>query len=293
MTLAVLTVSTPSSVVHATPQKEGDDAVVFALGGALRGYVHVIGTHHPSDWDQFTALRASLGSVDVMQTIAPADSLPRRRGSTTGYTGSLLHSWTAGAVADARSVQSTVESVAGRAPTPQMRETLALVLRACVDEVAHRPGLSRLLVAARRRETPSLLRFLTWSLRHGEAEAARYEHDVRTHRREARAAVRAWWGAARWFTVAPHPVLALLLSDYRGSLAHRADYLPAYAKIAEDMGREERARLDRVRSEVDSLRAAQRRGPRHRPASAAQPAVATTPVVSASLPVAHGRVRSA
>ncbi|MFC7512621.1 hypothetical protein ACFQV4_29820 [Streptomyces thermocarboxydus] len=55
-----------------------DDAVVFELGGAMRGSVHVTGTHHPHRWDQFTAVRACLGPVNAYQTAAP----------TTPYRGS-------------------------------------------------------------------------------------------------------------------------------------------------------------------------------------------------------------
>ncbi|MEU9671876.1 hypothetical protein AB0E25_41590, partial [Streptomyces bobili] len=48
-----------------------DDAVVFELGGAMRGSVHVTGTHHPRPWDQFTAVRACLGPVNAFRATAP------------------------------------------------------------------------------------------------------------------------------------------------------------------------------------------------------------------------------
>ncbi|MGW1966390.1 hypothetical protein ACWCPD_39755 [Streptomyces sp. NPDC001935] len=244
----ILTIETPSGTVCATAQAQGDDAYLFALGGALRGCLYVTGAHHPSDWDQFTALRVSLGSVDVLGAIAPADSLPRYRGSSTGYRGSLLHSWTGGAGSAPQSVLSPLESVSGRAPSPKIRQTLALVLRACAEHVAHRPDLPRLLDAARTRETPGLLRFLTWSVRHSEATAEQYERDAVAYHRDARAAVTGWWTTARWLAADWHPVTAVLLMSYRGSLAHRANFLPAWAELAKRAASEERRRSLRINS---------------------------------------------
>ncbi|MFD3381344.1 MULTISPECIES: hypothetical protein [unclassified Streptomyces] len=219
------------------------------------------GTHHPRDWDRVTALRVSLGSVNAMEATAPTESLPRRRGSATGYTGGLLL-WTDADCPYQHAAMTTVESTAGNAPPPTTRETLAVVMRACAEDVAQRPDLHHLLDASRERETPGLLRFLNWSMRKGEAEAACFESKAQAHRRDARTAVSSWWTAARWLSARPHPVLTLVLMNYRGSLAHRADYLSAYAEYAERAAREERDRAGRIRTEVLSLRAQQR--PRRR-----------------------------
>ncbi|MFD9284624.1 hypothetical protein ACFWD7_46655 [Streptomyces mirabilis] len=250
----ILTVETPSGTVRATAEARGADAVVYALGGALRGCVHVTGTHHPRRWDQFTALRASLGSVNAMEAGAPAESLPRRRGSATGYTGSLVR-WpdTDDPRSPATHSLSPVESAAGNAPSPATGELLALVLRACAEDVAHRPGLADLLDAARRRETPSLLRFLAWARRRGDAEASRYERDAQAYRRDARATVTGWWMAARWLTAPAHPAVALLLKSHE----HRAACLLRYAEDTERAGREERQRVSRLDTEISSLRAQQ------------------------------------
>ncbi|MFE9687512.1 hypothetical protein [Streptomyces sp. NPDC006285] len=261
MTADILTIDTPSGTVRATARSRGKDAVVYALTGALRGSVHVTGTHHPRHWNQFTALRVSLGSANAMEATAPAESLPRRRGSATGYTGGLVR-WTDAEYPYQHASTTPVESAAGNAPSPTTGETLALVMRACAEDVAHRLDLHRLLDASRERETPGLLRFLDWSMRKGEAEAACFESKAQTHRRDARNAVSNWWTAARWLTARPHPVLALVLMNYRGSLAHRADYLPGYAEYAERAAREERDRVGRIRTEISSLRAQQR--PRRR-----------------------------
>ncbi|MFF3617301.1 hypothetical protein [Streptomyces sp. NPDC002580] len=205
MPTGILTIKTPSRTV--------------------RGCLYVTGTHHPSDWDQFTALRVSLGSVDVMGAIAPADSLPGQPAAQLDGLPRLGAS--VGAV--------PLESVSGRAPSPKIRQTLALVLRACAEQVAHRPDLPRLLDAARTRETPGLLRFLTWSVRHSEAAAEQYEREAVAYRRDARAAVTAWWTAARWLAADWHPVTAVLLMSYRG-FSRTPRRLPARLGGARRMG---------------------------------------------------------
>ncbi|WP_069757763.1 hypothetical protein [Streptomyces sp. LUP47B] len=281
MTADILTIDTPSGTVRATAQPQGKDAVVYALTGALRGWVHVTGTHHPRHWDQFTVLRVSLGSVNAMEAVAPAESLPRRRGSATGYTGGLMW-WTDVDDPYQQTKMTPVESTAGNAPSPRTGETLALVMRACAEDVAHRSDLHRLLDASRERETPGLLRFLDWSMRKGEAEAASFERKAQAHRRDARTAVSSWWTAARLLTALPDPVLALVLMDYRGSLARRADYLPAYAEYAERAAREERDRAARIGAEISSLRAQQRPHGRTRRPASRQQAAADTPLTAHS-----------
>ncbi|GHC88594.1 hypothetical protein [Streptomyces flavofungini] len=56
MTGHPLIIETPSGAVHASVEPRVGDAVVFTLTGALRGSVHLTGTHDPCHWDQFTAI---------------------------------------------------------------------------------------------------------------------------------------------------------------------------------------------------------------------------------------------
>ncbi|MCW8103540.1 hypothetical protein [Streptomyces tauricus] len=257
MTTEILTIDTPSGTVRATAHPQGEDAVVYTLTGALRGYVHVTGTHHPRHWDRFIALRVSLGCVNAMEAAAPFESLPRRRGSSTGYTGCLTQ-WTDDSYPYQHTSMFSPTSTAGNEPSPATGRILAVVMRACAEDVAQRPGLDRLLDASRKRETPGLLRFLDWSIRWREAEAASFERKAATYRRDLGSAVSSWWTAARWFTARPDPVLAVLLMNYPQSLAHRADYLPAWVEDAERIAREERELASRARAELSSLRAQQR-----------------------------------
>ncbi|MEV5931070.1 hypothetical protein ACPCSG_33950 [Streptomyces cellulosae] len=81
MTSPSLTVDTPAGTVRATSGPRQDHAVVFELGGAMRGSVHVTGTHHPHRWDQFTAVRACLGPVNASR--APPPMTPYRGSPAT------------------------------------------------------------------------------------------------------------------------------------------------------------------------------------------------------------------
>ncbi|MET9462213.1 hypothetical protein ABZY05_45645 [Streptomyces canus] len=87
MTSPSLTIETPASPVRATAGPREDDSVVFELGGAMRGSVHVTGTTDPHRWDQFTAVRACLGPVNAFTSTAPDEDLPRLARSRTGYRG--------------------------------------------------------------------------------------------------------------------------------------------------------------------------------------------------------------
>lgn len=144
MTSPVLTVDTPAGTVRATAGPRQDDAVVFELGGAMRGSVHVTGTLHPHHWDQFTAVRACLGPVSAYQTTAPDDALPRLTRSRTRYHGSLTlypDNYT-----DQVEVSvSPMTSTAGHEPSEKTAATLTAVLRACAAHVMERDDLPLIL----------------------------------------------------------------------------------------------------------------------------------------------------
>ncbi|RRR68154.1 hypothetical protein EHS43_43915, partial [Streptomyces sp. RP5T] len=154
MDLLFLIIETPSGRVHARAEPRGSDAVVYTLGGALRGAVHVTGTHHPHHWDQFTALRASFGSADAMAALPPADSLPRLRNSTARHTGYLL-AWEG--PAGPQWEQGRIASTSGKPPSPKTGDTLRTVLHAVAEDAARRPDWAQLLDASRVRKTPALL----------------------------------------------------------------------------------------------------------------------------------------
>ncbi|MET8954345.1 hypothetical protein ACWEO4_44955 [Streptomyces sp. NPDC004393] len=132
--------------------------------------MHVSGTHRPHRWDQFIAVRACLGPVDAFQATAPDDALPRLARSRTGYWGSL----TLDNDDDTHRPQVTVypmESAAGHEPSGKTTAALTPVLRACAAHVAQREDLPAILQLSRQRDTPALLRFLTWSAAHHQAQA--------------------------------------------------------------------------------------------------------------------------
>ncbi|CAM5650144.1 hypothetical protein GCM10010261_62010 [Streptomyces pilosus] len=248
-----LAIETPAGPVHATAGPLQDDAVVFELGGAMRGQVHVTGTHHPQHWDRFTAVRACLGPVNAYQDTAPDDALPRLARGSSGYRGSLkLYTDVVGR--PEVSVYS-METAAGHEPSPKTAATLTAVLQACTEHVMQREDLPAILTASRQRDTPALLRFLAWSTAHHQAEAARYEREARAARPALHAAVAAWWTAARWFISRPHPVLLLVLADHPGSLSRtvaveqwRGPYFRTTAAREHEYAR-------RAQAEADSLRA--------------------------------------
>ncbi|GGY05091.1 hypothetical protein GCM10010358_68090 [Streptomyces minutiscleroticus] len=253
-----LTIPTPSGPVFATAQDHQDGrAVLYTLRGAVRGQVCVTGTHDRYHWDQFTALRVSFGSCDVMAELAPQESLPHLRSATTRYVGSVIRS--TGEGEPYQQVQS-LESTAGREPSEKTAQTLTAVLHACGEDTACRPDLPRLLDAAREGDTPALLRFLTSVLTQCEKDAARYEKEAAEHLRDGRAAAALWWALARQLTAAyaPLPVLAWWLADYTGSQARRALVAPDLARISQQAAANQRQDHARFTAEVASLRAQQR-----------------------------------
>ncbi|WP_331733967.1 hypothetical protein OHU34_46230 (plasmid) [Streptomyces sp. NBC_00080] len=254
-----LTVVTPAGTVHATARPRNNDAIVFDLSGAMRGSVHVTGTHHVRYWDQFTAVRACLGPVNAFQETepAPVDTLPRLACSRTGYRGSLT--LYRDAPADRPQVSAyPMESDAGHEPSPKTAATLTAVLRACAENVEQRTDFPQILTASRERDTPALLRFLTWSADYHRSAAARLEGKARASRPALRAAVSAWWTVARWFTAQPHPVLLLMLANLDGSLARDVDVQEWWGPycLTEASGEHDRAR--NAEAEAVSLRTQQR-----------------------------------
>ncbi|MEU1450030.1 hypothetical protein [Streptomyces mirabilis] len=248
-----LTVETPAGTVHATARPRESDCVVFDLGGAMRGSVHVTGTHHVRHWDQFTAVRACLGPVNAFQDTAPAEALPRLARSRTGYRGSLTLYRDAPADRPQVSVYPT-ESDAGHEPSPKTAATLTAVLRACAEHVEQRPDFPQILTASRKRDTPALLRFLTWSADYHRGAAARLEGKARTSRPALRAAVTAWWTVARWFTAQPHPVLLLMLANRDGSLARNVDVQAWLGPYCLTEAADEHDRARNTEAEAASLR---------------------------------------
>lgn len=270
MTSVSLTIETPAGPVHATAGPLQDDAVVFELGGAMRGHVHVTGTHHPRYWDRFTAVRACLGPVNAYQATAPDEVLPRLARSRTGYRGSLTLYRD-----DLDYPQVTVypmESAAGHTPSERTAAALTAVLRGCAEHVAQREDVFVILEASRQRDTPALLRFLAWAAAHHQADAARLEGEARAALPAWRAAVAAWWTAARWFIACPHPVLLLVLADYPGSLSRTVAVEQWRGPYCRTAAAREHEYARRAQAEADSLRAqarARSRGRRPAPGSAA------------------------
>ncbi|MFJ1839960.1 hypothetical protein ACIOJ9_39675 [Streptomyces sp. NPDC088175] len=258
-TTTALVIETPSGIVRATAGPRSADAVVFELNGAMRGSVHVTGTNHPHYWDQFTAVRACLGPVDAFETTAPDEALPRLARGRTGFHGSLTRY---PSDSDGRPGVSVypLSTALGNDPSPKAAETLTAVLSACAESVAQRDDLPLILDASRLRKTPGLLRFLNWAGALADADSVRRVAESQAAHRALNAAVAGWWSALRLFTAQPHPVLLLVLADYKGSLARRILVLMWEVPYLLERAAEERGRAEKFWAEVTSLRAQQRRG---------------------------------
>ncbi|MFJ7097203.1 hypothetical protein ACIQWL_44420 [Streptomyces mirabilis] len=248
----MITIATPSGTVRAVPSEaDATGSVRYSLTGAARGTVHVTATSSPARWDQFDAVRASLGSASAVREL-PAEPLVRIRGRA--YQGStvrvLAHS------ADVpwgwQGPVSLVDTDDRPAPE-QASQTLTAILRACAADYAARSDFARLQLAARRHDTPQLLQWLDAMISYAEQAQARYLEEAEAHRVQAAHSLAAWWTLARWFTARPHPVLALLLAPDRESLAHRAEYLPKWAEVSRGAADEEGRRLTLFRSEYEGL----------------------------------------
>lgn len=153
MTSQILTIDTPAGPVHATADPREADTVVFELGGAMRGHVHVTGTTDPHHWDQLTAIRASLGPMNALKTTAPDDALPRLTRSRTGYHGSpILHRDSL----DRPEISvSPLSSAADHPPSEKTAAVLTAVLHGCAENIAQRADPPATLDASRQRDTPA------------------------------------------------------------------------------------------------------------------------------------------
>ncbi|MGW1107933.1 hypothetical protein [Streptomyces sp. NPDC002540] len=249
----MITIATPSGTVRAIPSEaDATGAVRYTLTGAAKGTIHVTATHNPSRWDQFDAIRASLGSVNDMREL-PAEPLVRIRGRAClgsmlrllGHPADLPWGWQGPA-------PSLVDTDDRPAP-PQAAQTLTALMRACASDYAARCDLAHLRRAARSHEAPQLLKWLDAVIAYAERELARQLRESEAHRVQASRSLAAWWTVARWFTALPHPVLALLLMPYRESLAHRAEYLPTWAAISAREADDQRRHLTHYRGEREGL----------------------------------------
>ncbi|WP_406347018.1 hypothetical protein [Streptomyces sp. NBC_00648] len=248
-----LMIETPAGIVRASAGPRRTDGVVFELHGAMRGSVHVTGTHHPYYWDQFTAVRACLGPLDAYESTAPDDALPRLAHGRSGYRGSLTRYPQQHSERLEESVHP-LSTAAGNELSPKTYETLTAVLRACADAVARRDDLPQILKSSRLRKTPKLLRFLSWATAEADATAVRCAAEAQAASRELTHSTALWWAIARMVTTHPHPVLLLMLADREDSLARHIQVMAWKAPYYFERATEERARAVRFRGEAASLR---------------------------------------
>ncbi|WP_331721568.1 hypothetical protein [Streptomyces sp. NBC_00212] len=250
----MFSIATASGTVHIVPaEPDSTGAVRYTLTGAVKGTVHVIASHNPHQWDDFRALRVSLGSENIMR-VMPAEPLPRIRGRA--YTGGLTRilsepgdwpeAWTLSGIG----LRDTSE----RDAPPQAEATLRTVMQACGEHYAARLDLPELQRLARWLETPRLRGWLDPMISDARARVARYERDEQLHRQAARQCVAAWWFLARQFAEQPSPLLAYLLGNHRDSLAHRAGYLPHWAEISATAAAGEQRCLAHFLAEREGLR---------------------------------------
>lgn len=244
---------TASGTVHAAPSEPDlSGAVRYALSGAVTGTVHVVCSHDPYQWDDFRALRISLGSENGVQAF-PTEPLPRIRGRA--YTGVMARRLPTPAD-DPRGcfLNGRLTDTAERDAPPQAAATLHTVMRTCGEHYASRRDLPELQRLARWRETPKLRAWLESMISEDRAQIARYEHEEHAHRQAARQCVHAWWFLARLFAQAPSPLLAYLLGDHRDSLAHRSRYLPLWADACATSTADLQHRLAHFVAEREGLR---------------------------------------
>lgn len=243
---------TASGTVRIAPSEPDDTgAVRYTLTSAVKGCMHAVATHNPSDWHEFNAVRVSLGAANHMEEM-PA-GLPRVRNGRRCYHGSIVRLatddepvWRPGGLG--------LRDTDDRDAPPRTGQTLDTVMRACADDYAARPDFSRLLATAKARETPKLRKWLADMIPDAERDMRRCQAEAEAHRRRARQVTAAWWQAARWCAVEPAPLLALVLAATRGSLADQVRHLPLWAEIADESAQFYRRRLEHYRAEEAGLR---------------------------------------
>ncbi|AVZ70891.1 hypothetical protein SLUN_00025 [Streptomyces lunaelactis] len=257
----MFSLSTASGTVRITAAEPDDTgAVRYTLAGAVSGTVHAVATHHPSQWDEFTAVRVSLGAANSMDEF-PAEPLPRVRSGRRAYHGSIMRLLNEPADSEWgwRLTPCGIQDTEDRDAPPKSAHTLETVMRACASNYAARPDLPRLFDVARRRETPKLRAWLAEFIPSDERDMRRSEQQAEQYRQAARQVTAAWWQAARWYAAQPSPLLALVLAPTRESLAHRANYLPQWAEIHDESAQFYRRRLNHDRTMADALRRPRRR----------------------------------
>ncbi|SNX88665.1 hypothetical protein SAMN06272735_9155 [Streptomyces sp. TLI_55] len=246
----MITIATPSGTVRAvSAEADATGAVRYHLTGAATGTVHVTATSSPARWDQFDAVRATLGSASAREW--PAEPLVRIRGRA--YWGTTVRVLARSADVPWGWLAGDLKDTADRPAPLQASQTLTAILRACASHYAARSDFPSLQHTARRHDTPQLLTWLDAMITHSERAQARWLQEAETYRVQATRTLAAWWTLARWFTAYPHPVLALLLASGRESLAHRAEYLPKWAEISTRAAEDEGRRLALFRSEREGL----------------------------------------
>ncbi|MEU5436494.1 hypothetical protein AB0G73_24375 [Streptomyces sp. NPDC020719] len=249
----MFSIDTASGTVHVAPtEPDPSGAVRYALTGAVTGTVHVVASHDPRQWDDFRALRISLGSENGIYAL-PTGPLPQIRGRA--YTGVMTRRLTVPADAeDGCFINGRLADTADRDAPPQAGTTLHTVMRSCGKHYAARPDLPELQCLARWRETPKLLGWLNSMITTDQAHISRDEREAQQHRRAARMCIQGWWFLARLFTEQPSPLLAYLLSNHPDSLAHRAHCLPLWAETSARSATDTRRRLDHLLTEREGLR---------------------------------------
>ncbi|MFE9559098.1 hypothetical protein ACFYMW_39165 [Streptomyces sp. NPDC006692] len=248
----MFSIATASGTVHIVPSEpDGITAVRYTLTGAVKGTVHVVASHDPRQWDDFRALRISLGSQNALRYM-PAEPLPRIR--TRAFTGTWTRRLAASVdTEDGWFMNGGLRDLADREAPPQATKALWAVARACSDHYAARSDLAELQRLARWLETPKLRGWLEQLITEARATITRYRRDEQQHRQDARQCIRSWWFLARMFAEQPSPLLAYLLGDRRESLAHRADYLPGWAEISATGAADELRCLNHFLAEREGL----------------------------------------
>ncbi|MFF0795160.1 hypothetical protein [Streptomyces spiralis] len=190
----MIAIGTSSGTVRAVPSEaDPAGAVRYRLTGAASGTVHVTATSSPARWDRFDAVRASLGSASAREL--PAEPLVRSGGRA--YQGNTLRvlAYSADVPWGWQGPMSLLDTDDRPAPE-QASQTLTAILRACASNYAARSDFPSLQHAARRHDTPQLLKWLDAMISHTERTQTRWLAEAETHRAQAARSQAAWWTLA-------------------------------------------------------------------------------------------------